>query len=105
MILTKILNRISIFCVVKVPDISANDLSRDIDVISKWAHQWKLEFNPDLLKQASEVVFSCKNNVQNHPQIISNGTVVAKVKEQKHLGLILVSNLSFEKLCKNQKAK
>ena len=47
----------------------------------------KLEFNPDPLKQATEVLFSCKNNVQNHPQIIFNGTVVTKVKEQKHLGL------------------
>ena len=62
-----------------------------------WAHQWKLEFNPDPLKQATEVLFSCKNNVQNHPQIIFNGTVVTKVEEQKHLGLLLESNLSFQK--------
>ena len=64
---------------------------------NKWAHQWKLEFNPDPLKQATEVLFSCKNNVQNHPHIIFNGTVVTKVKHQKHLALILESNLSFEK--------
>ena len=37
------------------------------------------------------------NNVKNHPHIISNGTVVAKVEEQKHLGLIHESTLSFEK--------
>ena len=31
------------------------------------------------------------------PQIFFNGIVVAKVKEQKHLGLILEPNLSFSK--------
>ena len=60
-------------------------------------HQWKIEFNPDLLKQATGVLFSCKKNIQNHPQIMFNGIAVAKVKEQKHLGLILESNLSFKK--------
>ena len=85
------------FSIVKDPDISATDLNHDIAVINKWAHQWKLEFNPDPLQQATEVLFSCKNNVQTHPQIIFNGTVVTKVEEQKHLGLLLESNLSFQK--------
>ena len=84
-----------LFSMVKDPDISAKDFNHDLAVIDKWAHQWKLEFNPDPLKQATEL--SCKNNVQNHPQIIFNGTVVTKVKEQKHLGLLLESNLSFQK--------
>ena len=56
-----------------------------------------MEFNPDPTKQASEVIFSCKKSSPNHPQLIFNGTVVAKVNEQKHLGLILDSNLSFKK--------
>ena len=43
------------------------------------------------------MLFSCKNNAHNHPQIIFNGTDVAKVEEQKHLGLTLESKLSFEK--------
>ena len=41
--------------------------------------------------------FFLQKNIPNHPQIFFNGTVVAKVKEQKHLGLILESNLSFGK--------
>ena len=65
--------------------------------IWKLASQWKLEFNPDPLKQATEVLFSCKKNIPNHPPIFFNGIVVAKVKEQKHLGLILEPNLSFSK--------
>ena len=72
-------------------------MNHDLDIIHKWAHQWKLEFNPDPTKQATEVLFSCKNITPNHPQIIFNGTIVEKVKEQKHLGLILNSDLSFEK--------
>ena len=86
-----------LYSIVKDPNLSAIDLNHDLDVINKWAHQWKFEFNPDPLKQATEVLFSCKNNAPNHPQIIFNETVVAKASEQKHLGLTLESNLSFKK--------
>ena len=54
----------------------------------------EMEFNPDPTKQATEVLFSCK---KSHPQLIFNGTVVKKVNEQKHLGLIQDSGLSFKK--------
>ena len=86
-----------LFPIINDPNIPANDLNRDLDVINRWDHQWKLEFNLDPLKQAIGVLFSCKNNAHNHPQIIFNGTVGAKVEEQKHLGLTLESKLSFEK--------
>ena len=77
------------------PEISANDLNHDLDVIHQWAHQWNLEFNPDPTKQATEVLFSCKTSNPNHPQIMFDGTVVAKMIEQKHLGLTPHSSLSF----------
>ena len=32
-----------------------------------------------------------------HPHLTFNGTVIKKVNEQKHLGLILDSSLSFKK--------
>ena len=48
-----------------------------------------MEFNPDPTKQANGVLFSCKKSSSNHPKLIFNGTYVAKVNEQKHLGLIL----------------
>ena len=63
----------------------------------QWAHQWKMEFNPDPTKQATEFLFSCKITSLNHTQLLFNGTVVAKVNEQKHLGLTLHS-LSFENI-------
>ena len=86
-----------LFSIVKNPELSTNNLNHDLGVIHQWAHQWKLEFNPDPTKQATEVLFSCKTSNPNHPHIMFNGTVVAKMNEQKHLGLVLDSNLSFKK--------
>ena len=76
---------------------AANDLNHVLDVTRQWAQQCKLEFNPDPIKQATEVLFSCKKSSPNHPLIMFNGTVVAKMNDQKHLGLILDSRLSFKK--------
>ena len=56
-----------------------------------------MEFNPDPTKQANEVLFSHKISSVNHPQLIFNGVAVARVNDQKHLGLILDPRLSFEK--------
>ena len=56
-----------------------------------------ISYNNDPTKQTTEVIFSCKKSSPNHPQLIFNGIAVAKVNDQKHLGLILDSRLSFEK--------
>ena len=93
------------FSIVKDPKISANDLNHDLDVIHQWAHQWKLEFNPDPNKQATEVLFLCETSIPSHPQILFNGTVVAKMNEYKHfrqgnmachLALVLIHFFSSE---------
>ena len=86
-----------LFSVVNDPAIFADNLNDDLDIIYQWAHQWKMAFNPNHTKQATEVLFSVKKVSPNHPQQIFNGTVVKKVNEQKHLGLILDSGLSFKK--------
>ena len=49
---------VMLFSIVKDPDISATDLNHDLDVINKWAHKWKLEFNHDPLKLTTEVFWS-----------------------------------------------
>ena len=59
-----------LFSIVIDPEISANELNHDLDIIHKWAYQWKLEFNPDPTKQANEVLFSCKKSVPNNPHIV-----------------------------------
>ena len=86
-----------LFSIVKGPVISANDLNQGLNIIHQWAYQWKLEFNPDPTKQATEVLFSCKKRRPNHPKLIFNGATVEKVNEHKHLGLVLDSRLSVEK--------
>ena len=44
----------------KVYDIhnSASKLNDDLEKISYWAYQWKMQFNPDPNKQANEVILS-----------------------------------------------
>ena len=86
-----------LFSIVKDPIVSASNLNHDLDVISQWTHQWKMQFNPDPTKQATEMLFSCKKSPINHPHLSFNGTVVSRVSDHKHLGLILQPNLSFEK--------
>ena len=55
-----------------------------------------MEFNPDPTKQAKEVLFSHKTKSPVHPDLVFNGTAVTKADENKHLGLILQSKLSFD---------
>ena len=86
-----------LYSIVHDPATSAADLNHDLDLIQKWAYQWKMEFNPDPLKQATQIIFSCKRHQVNHPPIFFNGIEVAIENEQKHLGLILTPNLSFTK--------
>ena len=65
-----------LFSIVKDLVISANNLNHDLGIICQWAHQWKMQFNPEPTKQTTEVLFSSPNR----PQLIFNGTVFAKVK-------------------------
>ena len=52
-------------------------------------------FNPDVSKQAVEIVFSPKHNPTNF-DLIFHGVGVRKVNETKHIGLILQEKLSFQ---------
>ena len=57
----------SLFLRVRDIQVSQNALMNDLDTITLWAHQWKMEFNPDITKQAIEVVFSHKYKKPLHP--------------------------------------
>ena len=52
-------------------------------------------FNPDLSKQAQEVIFSRKTNKISHPTTTFNTVSVACILCQKHLGLYLDEKLNF----------
>ena len=85
----------SLFSVVFDPNISARTLNNDLSKIEQWAFQWKMSFNPDLSKQAQEVLFSKKKNISYHPDLYFNQSKVKVVPAQKHLGLILDNKLNF----------
>ena len=85
----------SLFTVVYNVDVAADKLNRDLEVISNWVHQWKMQFNPDKNKQAIQVIFSQKKDAVIHPAVLFNGSEVAVKMEHKHLGMILDSKLNF----------
>ena len=63
--------------------------------VSDWAFKWKIIFNPDITKQAQEVIFSRKIKKTDHPVVYFNDAPVAKTSCQKHLGMHLDEKLSF----------
>ena len=79
------------------PSTSASNLNHDLELISQLTFQWKMAFNPDPNKQATEVLFSCKKKPVQHPEFMFNGASVSRVSEQKQLGLILQPSLTFAK--------
>ena len=60
-----------------------------------WAHKWKIIFNPDIFKQAHEVVFSRKTDKVIHIPRTFNTIPAAQTSNQKHLGLYLDGKLNF----------
>ena len=73
----------------------ADQLDKDLKKISDWVYKWKMVFNPDLSKQAQEVIFSRKTNKISHPTTTFNTVPVARTSCQKHLGLHLDEKLNF----------
>ena len=83
--------------IVESPIISSRELNDDLEKIRQWAHKWKLEFNPDPTKQATEMIFSCKRNKPVHPPLFFSQNLVTREASQKHLGIVLQPSLSFKK--------
>ena len=75
---------------------STNVLNNELRKIREWAEQWKMVFNPDLTKQAQEVIFSRELHSLKHPDLyFIYSLVVEKVKIRKHLRLKLDKRLIF----------
>ena len=72
----------SIFSVVRDPLVSAAELNHDLGLISQWAHQWKMSFNPYPIKQVEEILFSQKQRSPVHLPIYFNNFVVKRVSDQ-----------------------
>ena len=57
---------------------SGINLNHDLENVSNWAFQWKMSFNPDIDKQAQEVIFSRRLQKSNHPSLTFNYTSVTQ---------------------------
>ena len=64
-----------------------------------------MSFNPDPTKQAQEVIFSHKIKKLLHSPLNFNNTNVKQAAFQKHLGLILDSQISLEEHLKTTFSK
>ena len=88
----------SLFLRVRDIQVSHDTLMSDLEKITQWANQWKMQFNPDISKQAIEVIFSQKRTQKpNHPPLTFNGIPVKRESDTKHLGLFLDDRLTFRK--------
>ena len=85
----------SLFIKVKDVEQAHLTLTSDLDKITAWANQWKMKFNPEISKQAVEIIFSNKNIKPNHPPISFGGIPVARVESTTHIGLTIDQKLSF----------
>ena len=62
---------------------------------SEWAYHWKMSFNPDISKEAQEVIFSRKVVKASHPAVFLKEIPVAHCSTHKHLGMYLDDKLNF----------
>ena len=73
---------------------SRQDLETDLYSINNWAFQWKMAFNLELNKQATEVIR--KKKPKQHNPLTFNGVPVSSEPYQKHIGMILDKKLKFD---------
>ena len=92
---------VSIFYVVNNINLSANNLDGDLSKINVWPNQWKMTFNPDLIKQSQEVIISRKLKTALHPPLNFNNNFVKQVLFQTHLDFHLGGKLDFREHLQN----
>ena len=85
----------SIFSIVNDIDVSEHELNSDLKKISLWTYQWKMSFNPDVSKQAQEVIFSKRTQKLFHPTVLFNNIPEQHSTFQKHLGVYLDEKFNF----------
>ena len=87
----------SLFSLVRDPNESSAKLGRDLGRVARWAHQWKMSFNPDPSKQAVEVHSSRKINPVDAPPVYFHNLSVASCETHKHLVSLLDKRLAFDR--------
>ena len=86
-------------------NITANELNNDLQKISEWPYKWKMSLDPDLNKQAQELIFSRKLNIPSHPKIVFSSESAVCADWQKHLRKYLDKTLNFNLHIKEKMAK
>ena len=82
----------SLFAIVKNTQETQENVCKDLSTISAWADQWRMQFNPEISKQA----IKDKINKPDYPFLVFSNIPVAIKKSTMHLGLILDERLSFQ---------
>ena len=77
-------------------DISEHELNSYLRKISMWAYQWKMSCNPNVSKQAEEVIFSKRAQKLFHPSVLFNNIPVQRSTVQMHLGVYLNEKVIFD---------
>ena len=85
----------SLFSVVNDIHTNVTTLSKDLNAITNWALQWKMIFNPNLSKQAQEVIFSKKIKKLFHPTLLFINIPLSNNLSQKYLVLTLDIKLNL----------
>ena len=80
------------------PATSLSNLNEDSLKATQWYYQWKMSFNPDITKQAQEIMSFWKKNYTSHPSLYFNNVRIQRQFVKKHLALFSNENLSFLEL-------
>ena len=62
----------SLFSTITSPVLLSSNLNEDLLKTTQWAYQCKMLFNPDIKKQAKEIIFSRKKNDTSHLSLYFN---------------------------------
>jgi hypothetical protein len=76
----------------KSPELATEVLNRDLTIIYSWAQKWKVTFNPN---KSKDMIFS-KTEPNDSPPILYNNNAIERVKNHKHLGVYLTTNLDWK---------
>ena len=90
-------DEMSLFTIVIDKSQSANVVSNNLLLISRWAYIWKMQFTSDPSKPTKEIIFSRKKPFQSHPTIKLNNIQVERTSYKRHLGIILDEKLNLKK--------
>jgi hypothetical protein len=78
--------------IVDDPCLTADRLNHDLECIKAWTKDWLVTINPDKTKS---MIFSLKRLRPNHPPLFFNNNEIQEVFNHKHLGVTLLSNLTW----------